>query len=219
MRVCHDVLHAVCVVTSLQPTPGKMAAVQDGPMELDAEKETKPEILSDGSSNLSGNTGSGSLSSSPLTAAPAGGAPKMEDQQTLIAVLQFLKRNKLSESVEILRREAGLAEDQEDSQAADGSGGGKSDGDGGDTNSLLSRVSIAAAAAPQSTMTAMPVKSEWHLQLLIDDIHHAPFELLKQQYKISFISCILSCIARVSHHQLPQQHIILQPSLYSLAYF
>lgn len=214
MRVCHD---AVCVVTSSHSAPGKMAAVQDGPMELDAEKETKPEILSDGTSNLSGNTGSGALSSSPLTAAPAGGAPKLEDQQTLIAVLQFLKRNKLSESVDILRREAGLAEDLEDPQAADGSGG-KDDGDGGDATSLLSRVSIAAAAAPQSTLTPMPVKSEWHLQLLIDDIHHAPFELLKQQYKISFISCILSCIARVSHHQLPQQHI-LQPSLYSFAYF
>ncbi|XP_016124765.1 transcription initiation factor TFIID subunit 5-like isoform X1 [Sinocyclocheilus grahami] len=129
-----------------------MAAVQDGPMELDAEKETKPEILSDGTSNLSGNTASGTLSSSPLTAAPAGGAPKMEDQQTLIAVLQFLKRNKLSESVEILRREAGLGEHQEDSQATDGSGGGKGDGDGGDANSLLSRVFITSAAAPQSML-------------------------------------------------------------------
>jgi len=147
-----------------------MAALQDGPMELDAEKETKPEILTDGTSNLSGNTGNGALSSSPLTAAPAGGAPKQEDQQTLIAVLQFLKRNKLSESVEILRREAGLTEDQVDSLAADGSGGGKGDEDGGegDANSLLSRVSITAAAAPQSTLTPVPVKSEWHLQLLID---------------------------------------------------
>uniref|UniRef100_A0A671SNK7 Transcription initiation factor TFIID subunit 5 n=1 Tax=Sinocyclocheilus anshuiensis TaxID=1608454 RepID=A0A671SNK7_9TELE len=133
-----------------------MAAVQDGPKELDAEKETKPEILSDGTSNLLGNTASGTLSSSPLTAAPAGGATKMEDQQTLIAVLQFLKRNKLSESVEILRREAGLGEHQEDSQATDGSGGGKGDGDGGDANSLLSRVSITSAAAPQS----MPVKKD-----------------------------------------------------------
>lgn len=140
-----------------------MAALQDGPMELDTEKEVKPEILSDGTSNLPGNTGNGALSSSPLTAAPAGGAPKQEDQQTLIAVLQFLKRNKLSESVEILRREAGLAEDQVDSLAADGSGGGKGDGDGGDANSLLSRVSIPAAAAPQSTLTPVPVSSEWHL--------------------------------------------------------
>lgn len=155
-----------------------MAAVQDGPMEVETEKETKPEILSDGTSNLSGNSGSGTLSSSPLTAAPAGAAPKLEDQQTLIAVLQFLKRSKLSESVEILRREAGLAEDQEDSQAADGSGGGKGDGDGGDANSLLSRVSIAAAAAPQSTLTPMPVKSEWRLQLLVDHIHHALFFFL-----------------------------------------
>lgn len=175
-RVRHDVLHAACVMTSLHSAPGeKMAALQDGPMELDAEKETKPEILSDGTSNLSGNTGNGALSSSPLTAAPAGGAPKQEDQQTLIAVLQFLKRNKLSESVEILRREAGLAEDQVDSLAADGSGGGKGDGDGGDANSLLSRVSITAAAAPQSTLTPVPVKSEWHLQRLIEHIQHASF--------------------------------------------
>ncbi len=144
-----------------------MAAVQDGQMELDAEKETKPEILSDGTANISGNAASGTLSSSPLT---AGGAPKQEEQQTLIAVLQFLKRNKLTESVDILRREAGL-EEQEDSQTLDGSGGGKSDGDGGDTNSLLSRVSIASAAAPQSTPTPMPVKSECRLQLLFDDIY------------------------------------------------
>ncbi|XP_067297096.1 transcription initiation factor TFIID subunit 5 isoform X2 [Pseudorasbora parva] len=137
----------------------KMAALQDGPMELDAEKETKPEILSDGASNLSGNTGNGALSSSPLTAAPAGAAPKPEDQQTLIAVLQFLKRNKLSESVEILRREAGLAEDQEDSLTADGNGGGKGDGEGVDAKSLLSRVSITAAAAPQSTLTPVPIKN------------------------------------------------------------
>ncbi len=142
-----------------------MAAVQDVQMELDAEKETKPEILSDGTANISGNAASGTLSSSPLT---AGGAPKQEEQQTLIAVLQFLKRNKLTESVDILRREAGL-EEQEDSQTLDGSGGGKSDGDGGDTNSLLSRVSIASAAAPQ-TPTPMPVKSECRLQLLFDDI-------------------------------------------------
>lgn len=152
-----------------------MAAVQDGQMELDAEKETKPEILSDGTSNLSGNTASGTLSSSPLTAAPAGGAPKMEDQQTLIAVLQFLKRNKLTDSVEILRREAGLGEDQEDSQATDGSGGGKGDVDGGDANSLLSRVSITSAAAPQSTLTPITVKSESLLQLLTDDIYHAVY--------------------------------------------
>uniref|UniRef100_A0A8C2FME2 Transcription initiation factor TFIID subunit 5 n=1 Tax=Cyprinus carpio TaxID=7962 RepID=A0A8C2FME2_CYPCA len=139
----------------------KMAAVQDGPMELDTEKETKPEILSDGTSKLSGNTASGTLSSSPLT---AGGAPKQEDQQTLIAVLQFLRRNKLSESVEILRREAGL-EDQEDSQTLDGSGGGKGDRDGGEANSLLSRVSITSAAAPQSTLTPITVKSETNEQL------------------------------------------------------
>lgn len=138
-----------------------MAGVQDGPIELDAEKDTTPEIVSDGTSNLSGNAASGTLSSSPLT---AGAAPKQEDQQTLIAVLQFLKRNKLTESVDILRREAGL-EDQDDSQALDGSGGGKADGDGGDTNSLLSRVSIASAAAHQSTLTPKPVKSECHLQL------------------------------------------------------
>lgn len=157
-------------MTPLLSAPGKMAAVQDGPMELDPEKETKPEILSDGTSNLSGNAASGTLSSSPLT---AGRAPKQEDQQTLIAVLQFLKRNKLTESVDILRREAGLEE--EDSQTLDGSGGGKSDGDGGDTNSLLSRVSIASAAAPQSTLTPVPVKSECRLQLLFDDSYLAMY--------------------------------------------
>ncbi|KAA0721969.1 TFIID subunit 5 Transcription initiation factor [Triplophysa tibetana] len=129
-----------------------MAAVQDGSTELDTEKETKPEILSDGSANISGNAGSGVLSSSP----PAGGAQKPEeDQQTLIAVLQFLRRNKLTESVDILKREAGLSDDQENSKATDA--GGKTDGDAGDTNALLSRVSIASAAAPQSA--PLPLKS------------------------------------------------------------
>lgn len=147
----HDVRRASCVMTSLLRAPGKMAAVQDGSIELDTEKETKPEILSDGSANISGNAGSGVLSSSP----PAGGAQKPEDQQTLIAVLQFLRRNKLTESVDILKREAGLSDDQENSKAPDA--GGKGDGDAGDTNALLSRVSITSAAAPQSA--PLPLKS------------------------------------------------------------
>lgn len=166
LPVLHTSRRTSCVVTSLLPTPGKMAAVQDGSMELDTEKETKPEILSDGSANLSGNAGSGVLSSSP----PAGGAPKSEDQQTLIAVLQFLRRNKLTESVEILKREAGLPDDQLNSQGTDaGAGGvmGKGDGDAGDANALLSRVSITSAAAPQSA--TVPVKSEFPKLVITND--------------------------------------------------
>ncbi|TRY56201.1 hypothetical protein DNTS_002548 [Danionella cerebrum] len=109
-----------------------MAAVQDGPKELDV--DAKPEI--DGTANLSGNPVSGPLSSSP----PAGGAPKAEDQQTLLAVLQFLKRNNLSESVDILRREAGLTEVQEDS-LVDGASGVKSGEDQPDVSVVLSAYS------------------------------------------------------------------------------
>uniref|UniRef100_A0A8C8MLV0 TFIID subunit TAF5 NTD2 domain-containing protein n=1 Tax=Oncorhynchus tshawytscha TaxID=74940 RepID=A0A8C8MLV0_ONCTS len=128
-----------------------MAAVQDGQLNLEVEKDIKTEITNDGSGNINANSSSpGSTSSGGKSKSPAGSG---EDQQTLLAVLQFLKRNKLTESVDILRREAGLSADADDSPVSEsagaGSGGVPSVGaDGGDANSLLSRVSIATPVAP-----------------------------------------------------------------------
>lgn len=116
----------------------KMAAVQDGGSELDGEKEPQPDLLSDGS------------------AAPAAApAPKPEEQQTLLAVLQFLKRNKLCESVDALRREAGLPDEPEEAPGSEAAGAAGSTGaELGDNNSLLSRVS----AASQSVAVPAPAK-------------------------------------------------------------
>ncbi|KAM9068975.1 transcription initiation factor TFIID subunit 5 [Sarcophilus harrisii] len=87
------------------------------------------------------------------TAAPGGaaGAPAAaaegiasQDRQTLLAVLQFLRRSNLRESEEILRREARLLE-----EAAGAGAQGEVDGPGAEaTSALLSRVAAAAAAGP-----------------------------------------------------------------------
>lgn len=141
-----------------------MAAVPDGQIESDSEKETKPDVLNDGAGNITG-TSTGVLSSPPNAASSATGdtkpvaPPGAEDQQTLIAVLQYLRKNNLLESVDILRREAGLSDNADDSQGADGSclgSGGNTDESGG-ANSLLNRVSIATPAAP---VPAAPIKGK-----------------------------------------------------------
>uniref|UniRef100_A0A4X2JNF6 Transcription initiation factor TFIID subunit 5 n=1 Tax=Vombatus ursinus TaxID=29139 RepID=A0A4X2JNF6_VOMUR len=85
------------------------------------------------------------------TAAPGGAAGAAaaavegiasQDRQTLLAVLQFLRRSNLRESEEILRREARLLE-----EAAGAGAPGEVDGPGAEaTSALLSRV--AAAAGP-----------------------------------------------------------------------
>lgn len=137
----------------------KMAAVQGGLVDAAEEKDIKTEPASDGFGNNNANDGR-LLSTSPGSSASTGsnktvaGAP--EDQQTLLAVLQFLKKNKLNESVEILRREAGLPEDSLDPKGTDASGagsGGASGGvdlEGGDASSLLSRVTVSASAGAQA---------------------------------------------------------------------
>lgn len=138
-----------------------MAAVQGGQVDAVEEKDIKTEPSGDGFGNNNANEGR-VVSTSPGAAAPAGstktaaGAP--EDQQTLLAVLQFLKKNNLTESVEILRREAGLPEDSLDPKGADSSGAGAGgtaggvDLEGGDTSSLLSRVTVSSCAgAPAPT--------------------------------------------------------------------
>lgn len=129
-----------------------MAAVQDGQLNLEVEKDIKTEITNDGSGNINVNSSSpGSTSSGGKSKSPAGSG---EDQQTLLAVLQFLKRNKLTESVDILRREAGLSADDSPVSESAGAGSGgvpNVSADGGDANSLLSRVSIATPVAPPAT--------------------------------------------------------------------
>lgn len=136
-----------------------MAAVQGGLADTNEEKDIKTEPSSDGFGNNNANDGR-VLSTSPGSSASAGinksatGAP--EDQQTLLAVLQFLRKNKLTESVEILRREAGLPEDSPELKGSDssgaGSGGaaGSGDKEGGDASSLLSRVTISSSAVAQA---------------------------------------------------------------------
>ncbi|CAB1344592.1 unnamed protein product [Coregonus sp. 'balchen'] len=139
-----------------------MAAVQDGQLNLEVEKDIKTEITNDDSGNINANSSSpGSTSSGGKSKSPAGSG---EDQQTLLAVLQFLKRNKLTESVDILRREAGLSADADDSPISESAGAGSSGApnvgaDGGDANSLLSRVSIATPAALQATAPLAPPKA------------------------------------------------------------
>lgn len=133
-----------------------MAAVQGGLVESVDKKESTVEPSEESAANNSNNASDGRLLSPPPgSGAPAGGnnsagAGNPTDQQTLLAVLQFLKKNNLAESVEILRREAGLPEDSADAKAGDSSAAGaaanSSDQDGGDASALLSRVTVSAAA-------------------------------------------------------------------------
>lgn len=140
-----------------------MAAVQGGMVDEKEEVDIKTEPQSDGLMNTNATDGR-QLSPSPSSSSSAGstksaaGAP--EDQQTLLAVLQFLRKNKLTESVEILRREAGLPEDALDTKGADcsapSSGGTAGGVDGLDAGSLLSRVAVSSSAgtpAPTKGMT------------------------------------------------------------------
>lgn len=133
-----------------------MAAVQGSLVE---EKDIKTEPSNDGGGNHNSNDGR-LLSSSPGSSAPAGSnksaAGASEDQQTLLAVLQFLRKNNLTESVEILRREAGLPEDSLERKAGDSSGVGLDGATGtvdleaGDASTLLSRVTVSSSAGAQA---------------------------------------------------------------------
>uniref|UniRef100_A0A8C6KCP0 TAF5 RNA polymerase II, TATA box binding protein (TBP)-associated factor n=1 Tax=Nothobranchius furzeri TaxID=105023 RepID=A0A8C6KCP0_NOTFU len=144
----------------------KMAAVQGGMVDAKDELDIKSEPPSDGFGNSNANDGR-LLSSSPGAGTggtatgnnkPAPGPP--EEQQTLLAVLQFLKKSKLAESAEILRREAGLPEDALDPKGTDASGSGpglaagSGQVDGVDASSLLSRVTVSSSAAAQAPKKA-----------------------------------------------------------------
>ncbi|XP_064419011.1 transcription initiation factor TFIID subunit 5 [Latimeria chalumnae] len=80
----------------------------------------------------------------PVPAPPPPVADPLSDRQTLLAVLQFLRKSNLRESEEILRREAGLLE-----RLGEGSlspAGGQGEAEGAEA-SLLSRVTGATSAA------------------------------------------------------------------------
>ncbi|XP_075573635.1 transcription initiation factor TFIID subunit 5 isoform X2 [Pelecanus crispus] len=96
---------------------------------------------------------SGGDAATPKPAAPGPAAsPAALDRQTLVAVLQFLRRSNLRESEEILRREARLLGDDLGAAALSPAGAGLLGAPGGDADSaggeaLLSRVTAAAAIA------------------------------------------------------------------------
>lgn len=97
--------------------------------------------------------GSGADAAPPKPAAAGQAAsPTALDRQTLVAVLQFLRRSNLRESEEILRREARLLGEDLGAAALSPVGAGLPVGSGGDADSaggeaLLSRVTAAAAVA------------------------------------------------------------------------
>lgn len=138
----------------------KMAAVQGGIVDTVDKKDIKAEPSEDGIGNNNNNGNDNRmLSPSPSSSSSSGNsnsnstaAAATVDQQTLVAVLQFLKKNKLNDSVEILRREAGLPEDSLDIKGSDpGAGGAAGSGnlEAVDAATLLNRVSVSASAAAQ----------------------------------------------------------------------
>lgn len=173
-----------------------MAAVQGGLVEAADKKDIKVEPSEESGGNNTNNAGDGRLlSPAPAPAAPAAasnnaaaGAPV--DQQTLLAVLQFLRKNNLSESVEILRREAGLPEDSPDAKGGDSAAGaagaaGSADTEGGDASSLLSRVTVSATVvAPAPTKGS----SSAVVQLLVAELPFGTvFSLLLQLLTAVFL--------------------------------
>lgn len=135
-----------------------MAAVQGGLVDAEEEKDIKTEPSNDGSGNNNANDGR-VLSTSPGASSESNKAASgaSMDRHTMLAVLQFLKRNNLSESVEILRREAGLPIDSGDAKGTDSSGGGSGgaagsvDLEGGDASALLSRVTGSSSGVQAPT--------------------------------------------------------------------
>lgn len=136
-----------------------MAAVQGGIVDTVDKKDIKAEPSEDGIGNNNNNGNDNRmLSPSPSSSSSSGSnnnnntaAAATVDQQTLVAVLQFLKKNKLNDSVEILRREAGLPEDSLDIKGSDpGAGGaGSANLEAVDAATLLNRVTVSASAAAQ----------------------------------------------------------------------
>lgn len=138
----------------------KMAAVQGGLVDTVDKKDIKAEPSEDGAGNNNNNVNDNRmLSPSPSSSSSSGNnnnnntaTSTTVEQQTLLAVLQFLKKSKLNDSVEILRREAGLPEDSLDIKGSDpGAQGaaGNADLEGVDAATLLNRVTVSSSAGTQ----------------------------------------------------------------------
>lgn len=94
----------------------------------------------------------GDASSGKPSAPGPAASPAALDRQTLVAVLQFLRRSNLRESEEILRREARLLGEDLGAAALSPAGAGLpgapgGEGDASSSEALLSRVTAAAAIA------------------------------------------------------------------------
>uniref|UniRef100_H3D3G2 Transcription initiation factor TFIID subunit 5 n=1 Tax=Tetraodon nigroviridis TaxID=99883 RepID=H3D3G2_TETNG len=138
----------------------KMAAVQGGLVDTVDKKDIKAEPSEDGTGNNNNNVNENRIMSpSPSSSSSPGNnnnnntaTESTVDQQTLVAVLQFLKKSKLNASVDILRREAGLPEDSLDVKGSDpgaqGAAGG-ADLEGVDAATLLNRVTVSSSAGAQ----------------------------------------------------------------------
>uniref|UniRef100_A0A8C9SUW0 Transcription initiation factor TFIID subunit 5 n=1 Tax=Scleropages formosus TaxID=113540 RepID=A0A8C9SUW0_SCLFO len=137
-----------------------MAAVQDAPVEADNEKEIKTETLNDAAGNHASAAG-GVIPSPPVastsSSGPAkAGGPGSEEQQTLMAVLQFLKKNNFVGAVDVLRREAGILEDSDESQGQELAASALGGAEAGDATCTLSRASSCTTSTP--AVAAAPAK-------------------------------------------------------------
>ncbi|KPP72798.1 transcription initiation factor TFIID subunit 5-like, partial [Scleropages formosus] len=138
----------------------EMAAVQDAPVEADNEKEIKTETLNDAAGNHASAAG-GVIPSPPVastsSSGPAkAGGPGSEEQQTLMAVLQFLKKNNFVGAVDVLRREAGILEDSDESQGQELAASALGGAEAGDATCTLSRASSCTTSTP--AVAAAPAK-------------------------------------------------------------
>lgn len=154
-----------------------MAAVQGGLVDTVDKKDIKAEPSEDGTGNNNNNNVNDNriLSPSPSSSSSSGNnnnttpTGTTADQQTLVAVLQFLKKNKLNDSVEILRREAGLPEDSLDIKGSDpGAQGaaGNAELEGVDAATLLNRVTVSSSAGTQLPAKGIDVLSV-HVNIMI----------------------------------------------------
>lgn len=182
-----------------------MAAVQGGLVDTVDKKDIKSEPSEDGNGNNNNVNDSRMLSPSPSSSSSSGNNNNNStatrtavEQQTLVAVLQFLKKNNLNDSVDILRREAGLPEDLLDLKGGDPGaqgGAGHADGEGGDAASLLSRVTVSSSAGaqlPAKGTDAPPVHGNKYINLQYSTI----YEMLLQSWQriCSFqVLVVLSC--------------------------
>ncbi|XP_019215158.1 transcription initiation factor TFIID subunit 5 isoform X1 [Oreochromis niloticus] len=183
-----------------------MAAVQGGMGDADIKTDIKTEPSADGFGNNNANDGR-VLSASPGSSSSTGSnkqtaAVTPEDQQTLLAVLQFLKKNKLSESVEILRREAGLPENSLDPKANESAGAGSGgaagivDLEGGDASSLLSRVTGSSSAGAQAPTKAAVAEDQPDVSVVLSAYSQQGDPTLYKVYYRDlkkFIETVLDC--------------------------